>query len=770
MLNFQARQYRHSFFALLTFLFLFSSCTTLRNYPANKPFVYQTNIDLVGKFSKDQQKQLTTDLQQQLDDSIQVRSVSKLIGWKKGPRLFYNEIVNPPVYDSANAEQSIQFMRALLNSRGYFRDSITYDTVMRVKGDQQRTYVNFRVIPGKLITLDSVVYHLGNDTLQQITEENMDGALIKKGAPFSKSLISSEFDRLVGVYRNNGYLRFSFEELLAVYDTVGVGLLRPTFDPIEQARQLQALQLRRENPTADLEVRLRANEDSSHLVRYYVGDITIFPDLSADTTRFIPQTTPSRGAAVVSYRNLFKPHIVTENIYLRRGQLYSRNTYLRTLNRLNSIGAWRLVSIDQVPRPGTDTVDFLVKMVPALKYQSSINLEGSQNRGNNPFVGQYGLGITAGINNRNMARAAIQASTNLRYGIELGQKNNIQTQIITLNHAIIFPRIVPRFGFIPERRRDNFRSILNFSLNNTDRFNFFNLYAVNFSWGYEYTWRNKQLNVRLPNFEYTIIQKRAQLLQLEKENASYRYIFNDGLVASTVLNYTVTGGSQNITNQKRINLEASGMLSGLIRSKFIDSNLYRFVRLDAEFRQTHKISRSAFAWRVFGGAGVGLPLFEKDSSNRYLPFFKQYIAGGPNSMRAWALRKLGPGSNNKSTAINVAPERFGDVQLEANAEYRFPLANISGVQLNGTVFTDIGNIWFLRKNPDFENGEFRFNRLLRDLAIGTGTGLRIDFGFFLVRFDYAYKVKDPARPLNDTWFYNWKLLNGQLQFGINYPF
>ncbi|OLY93106.1 Outer membrane protein assembly factor BamA [Cnuella takakiae] len=768
MLNFQERRYRQPFLAPLLLLLLYS-CTTLRNYPANKPFVYQTNIELEGKFSKEESKQLTADLTQQLDDSIQVRSVSKLVGWKNGPRLFYTEIVNPPVYDSANAAQSVQFMRALLNAKGYFRDSISFDTVQQIKEDQYRTTINFKVLPGKLIALDSVRYNMGDDSLQQITINSLAASQLKKGTAFSKAVISAELDRLVNVYRNNGYMRFSFENLLAVYDTVGVALLRPTFDPIEQARQLEALRQRRENPTADLEIRLRPSEDSAHLIRYHVGNITIYPDLSVDTGRFVSTVDTVRGITVINYRNLFKPHIVTENIYLRQGRLYNRNTYLRTLNRLNSIGAWRLVSIDQNPRTGTDTVDFVVKMVPALKYQSSINLEGTQNRGN-PFVGQYGLGITAGINNRNMGRAANQASTNIRYGVELGERNNIQTQVISINNTIVFPRLMPHFRFIPENRRDNFRTLLNLSLNNTDRFEFFNLYAFNLSWGYEYTWRNKQLNLRLPNLEYTIINKRQLLLDLEKENASYKYIFNDGLVASTSLGYTVTGGNKVVSNQKRINLEASGMLTGLAKSAFIDSNLYRFVRLDAEFRQTHKLGKSAFAWRFFGGAGFGIPLFDGDNRNRYLPFFKQYIAGGPNSMRAWALRKLGPGSNNKSTAQNIAPDRFGDLQLEANAEYRFPLANIGGVLLNGAAFTDIGNIWFIRNNPDFTNGNLKLSRLWTDLAIGSGLGMRIDFGFFLVRFDYAYKIKDPSKRGSDIWLYNWKPLNGQLQFGINYPF
>jgi hypothetical protein len=110
-------------------------------------------------------------------------------------------------------------------------------------------------------------------------------------------------------------------------------------------------------------------------------------------------------------------------------------------------------------------------------------------------------------------------------------------------------------------------------------------------------------------------------------------------------------------------------------------------------------------------------------------------------MRAWQLRRLGPGSSKKSFEQTVAPERFGDIQLELNAEYRFFLADISGVVINSVFFTDIGNIWFLRENPDFDNGHFELNRLGKDLAIGAGTGLRVDFGPFL----YACRLWIPCK-------------------------
>jgi outer membrane protein assembly factor BamA len=217
----------------------------------------------------------------------------------------------------------------------------------------------------------------------------------------------------------------------------------------------------------------------------------------------------------------------------------------------------------------------------------------------------------------------------------------------------------------------------------------------------------------------------------------------------------------------RVNAEGSGLLSGFIHNERLDRYLYRFIKIDGDIRQTYQIRRTAFAWRFFSGVGYEI-INPRNPEQKYLPFFKSYFAGGPNSMRGWQLRRLGPGSTKKSFARNIAPDRFGDIQLELNGEYRFFVADIKGVLLNSALFTDIGNIWFLRKNPDFLNGEFKLSRLGEDIAIAAGTGLRVDFGPFLVRVDYGYRVKNPN--VEKQWFNSLKLSNGQIQIGVTYPF
>jgi outer membrane protein insertion porin family len=774
---------------LAVLLVLFASCSVVKDYPVRTPFVYETNIELETPLNTTERKNLVNKLEKQLDDSIQVRTIEKLIGWEKGPRLFYSVLKNPPVYDSINTDKSLTYMKALLNAEGYYRDTSHYETHIDSAGDQYRTHINFHVNPGQLFTLDSIAYTIGRDSiynnaqddhLENLTRESLAQSFLKKGTPFSKSLLSAERDRLTDYYRNNGYLRFSQEEILVVWDTVGLALLRPTLDPFEQAQQLEALRQRRLNPTADVNFRLRSNKDTMHLVKYHVGNITIYPDLNKDTAQYEPIIRHRRRATIISYYDQFKDRPVTENLYLRRGDVYSQSNYIRTINRFNRVGAWRLVTIDQIPRGTTDSVDFVVRLTPAAKYAIDYSVEGSNNRGNLISEGNL-FGLNLNLQNRNFARSANQANTTLRFGSDFKNEPTLQ---FALGHVINFPRAIPRIQRLPFALRENARTSLVLFGNYLKRVDFADVKSINGSWGYDFNWNNKFLTVRIPNVEFTNVVEGPGLAELIKNNQSYRYIYNDGFVISTIASLARTKsrtletkgrGNFSITNYTRVGLEASGLIAGLINPYLLDTNLYRFVKVDFDLRRTYTMRRTALVFRFFGGVG-----YELDTIKKYLPFFKAYFAGGANSMRAWELRKLGPGSSNRSTAPTIAPYRFADIQLEVNGEYRFYITNIRGIQFNGALFTDVGNIWYLRNNPDFENsldeknGQFKFNKLGRDLAVGVGTGLRIDLNYFLLRLDYAFKAKDPAQETNKQWFNNWGFKegqeNGQFQLGVTYPF
>ena len=745
----------------------FTSCAVvLKNYPSKKPFVFETNINVNGDFSNEERESLESRLKTQLDDSMKARSVSKL---------FYSLMKNPPAYDNANADRSVLYMRALLVSLGYFKDSITYDTTVLVKNDQYRTTVNFNVTPGKLVRLDSISYNLKQQELQTITLANNSGTLLKKGDPFAKSIISLEMDRLVELYRNNGYLRFSREELKGVWDTLDIELLRPSLDPFEQLEILQKLKERREKPTANLEFILRPGFDSSKLRKYFVGNVTVYPEFSPDTVGMQRKEQLVNGVKVIYYHNTFKPQILPQNIYFNHGDLYNQKKYYKTINRFNSLGSWRLVNIEQIARKDQDTADFVIRLTPAMKYSYTTNLEGSRNQsivsGN-----LFGIGVNANIQNRNFAKRDIQSNPSVRYGIELSDSSLIQTQQFAISHNIYFPRPIPNFKRIRDKLKDNFRSVLSFNAANTERKDLFNLNTLNASWGYNFQVKNALVSFRYPNIEYSYIKRRQKLNDLIANNPLLKNIFTDGLIESISAGISLTGGQNKNVNTFRGNVEVSGVLTRFFKSEFLDTNLFRFMKFDADFSRKIEFKKSALALRLFAGIGYAFNSTVNENKRYSLPLFRQYFAGGPNSMRAWALRKLGPGSfvkdfSNTSTGL---PERYGDVQLEANIEYRFPWGKIAGVQINGALFSDIGNVWFLKKTEGRNVEEiFNFGRLGKDLAVGIGTGIRVDFTYFVIRLDYSYKAKDPSpadKTYQNKWFaYKWK--NGdQFQLGINYPF
>ena len=759
---------------LITSIFISCNTVYVKNYPARKPFVYETNIDLIGNLPKDSVDFIKSKLQNQLDDSLKARTVRKLIAnWG-----FNRPVLDkPPVYDIASAERSVTYMKALMVSLGYFKSDIKYNTkIDTINADQLQATIHFEVTRGKAVTLDSILYNLKHDELQHITQQNMNATYLHKGYPFAKATVSNEFDRLSGLYQNNGYMRFGRDMLQGVWDTLNPAIFNPTLDPFDQIAMLDSIKKSRISPTANLEIRLKPGYDSTRLTKYYIHEIIVYPEYGQDSNY---HNTIVNGINVRQSGNLFKPRIFPPHIFMSQGSLYSLDSINKTINHFNRMGAWRLTEVEKIWRGHQDSADIIFRLTPAQKYSFTANLEGSYNQ--NVISGNLaGFSINAQIQNRNVWKRSYQSISNLRFGIETGKDKLtnvkfVQTKQISFSHSIYFPKAVFFEKIMPQKMKENARTIFSFNAATTERRELLNLVTLNLSWAYELNWKKSILTFRLPNIEYSYLKPKPLLLSLFTTNPALRYIFTDGFISSAGVSYTRTGGKKKNVNFFRANAEASGFVAGLIKhNKFLDSNLYRFIKVDAEFTRKISFRKSAIAIRIFGGVGYEFNSTVNERKRNGLPFFKQYFAGGPNSMRAWQLRKLGQGSSIKS--FEQDPFRYGDVQLEGNLEYRFPIANISGTKINGAAFTDIGNVWFLKHATGRDSASvFNAKNLFKDLAVGAGMGLRIDFGFFVLRFDYSYKVKDPSPDLlnsnlQNKWF-GYKLRNGdQFQLGISYPF
>ena len=183
-------------------------------------------------------------------------------------------------------------------------------------------------------------------------------------------------------FRNNGYYRFSKEDLYVEHDTVFSALLDPSLDPIEQAALLEKYKQKKENRTITVVVKQRPVRDSSHLIKYYIGKVTVYPDLPAgdDTAAFHTDTTMIRQIKFISQTNKFKLPFLADNIYFYPGGLYKQQNYFRTSNRLNQFPAWQYNNIEFQRSPYSDSLlDVTIRMYPAKKQKFSVSLETSYN-------------------------------------------------------------------------------------------------------------------------------------------------------------------------------------------------------------------------------------------------------------------------------------------------------------------------------------------------------------------------------------------------------
>jgi hypothetical protein len=784
---------KNNFLLTVFAIMLLASCTVVKNYPKDKPFVFKNKINLTGDISKDEKKRLQTELYNYWDDSLKVNSISQF-----GIRTV---IKNPKIFDSSGINRSIVFMNSYLNSQGYYNLDITpqHPKIDTVK-DQYRTTVEMDIDLNRNLKIDSVTYDsLGTPELKQIAKDNADESLLKPKSAFTKAVISSELDRLVNLFRKNGYFKFSRENLYAEVDTTNAALLEITLDPFEQARRIaEAATQRKQNPTINIVIKERASTDTNAFKKYYIGKIFYYPQTLINQTpdslikRSFPLETSAREFTLKQVTPMIKMRPLREHTYIKEGTMYDEENYYKTVNALTAMGPWSQVDVRAVPeKDSANKLDFHFFLTPSSKYSFGYDFEVSRNSGSIYNGNLLGITNVLTLRNRNVWKQAIQSSTNIRAGVELGFSDSssiLQTFQASVSQTYSIPRFITPWRIKKVKRLDDYKTVININASYTDRRNFFRLRSAVASWGYEWKKNNHVWLYRPLNVELYSLDTLSGLLSAFKTNPFLRTAFNTGYVVSQTLTYSVTFPSRrnpNITNNLRVSAEEAGGLLGRLRG--LNDKIYQYLKLEGEFRRVIQWRKTSFAYRFFGG--IGYNYSDDPVIGQSLPFFKQFVAGGPYSMRAWGLRQLGLGSSLLSDTSTVFRDRFGDIQLETNFEYRFPITTIGGVKVNSALFVDMGNIWNLKNNIANPDSKLTLDRFWHDIAIGAGTGLRFDFNYFLIRFDFAYKVKDPARISNNGWMsirdFEWrnrefdikdsngkplKRNNFSFQLGIGLPF
>ncbi|MHB1921640.1 MAG: translocation and assembly module lipoprotein TamL, partial [Chitinophagaceae bacterium] len=495
---------------------------------------------------------------------------------------------------------------------------------------------------------------------------------------------------------------------------------------------------------------------------------------------------------------LFKPQVLRHAIFFQEGDLYSLKDYSNTINALNVLGVWKFVTIQLDTVPGTPTLlDAHIELVPAKVQSMGVNLEVTTST---DYVVGSGLNLT--YQDKNVHRAANVLTLSLKTGLEFSSSDStqnffLQAQNFSGQVNMLFPRFIVPWKIKKVSLFSNAKTILDLSVNYTNRLKYFNLTGINGSFGYAWkesdykTWILKPIFLEYNRF-FNISNSFQQQLNanLFLKNSFLPY-FSEGEDISFIYN------NQDIIHQKRydyfrISLEESGFLlnnlNGAVRAisgnktdfkKLTSLDYSRYIKTDGEFKHYFNRVHSTLVSRIY--AGIGIPV----GGSGVLPYIKQFYAGGPNSMRAWRLRALGPGSyldtSRQSSGINFL-DQTGEMKLEANLEFRFDMLKLFGgsMMLRGALFTDAGNIWNIHSDAGKPGSTFSLPSLYPDLAIGSGFGLRLDFSYFLIRLDVATPIKQPYTVpgygkngwVQQVHFLDgyWRKNNLVYNFAVGYPF
>ncbi len=758
----------------------------VRNYPKEKEFIYNNKIIVKDASSIQNAKELSIALDNYWDDSIKVLKIRQYG--------IFNTIIKPQSYQPERMSRTIQYMSDFLASQGYNHPTLTpiirTDTVKK----EWRTTVTMEVELNKKTLLDSISFQLSDPILQNIALKNSQASYLKKGQAFSNQGINNELDRLVTLFRSNGFFNFTKEKIFAEVDTIDASLMVLQLDPLSQITQVtEAKEKNNQNPSWKISIQLR-NLTKDITKQYIVGQQLFYSDIALiDNPDSILTHPPLKRDTLDHLVHLytipkFKSALFKEQAFIQKGSLFNESSYYQTLNNFSSLGAWQ--QVDGRTALVNDSVYLHYFLVPNFRRSVNFDIEGSRNTAQLGSGNLLGLSTNMTYRDRNVQRKAIASTTSLRLGVELNLNsgsNLTQTLLWNVGQTYSFPNLLIPFVKKVAKANQNVKS--NFSMYGSymDRLDFYQLKSFTTNWGYEWK-KNKNgkqqlINYRPLNIELYLLNKFSQLDSLLILNPFLRSSFNEGNIVSQSLSYTNIGTSSKHPRQQeyvRLGIEEAGGLLGL--SQKLTNNFYRFLKLEAEYRSTYKYDNSEIAWRLMGGWGNNYSNNARLSGQ--LPFFKQFTAGGPYSMRAWGLRQLGLGSSTfyDTSSARQNFDRFGDLQLEANFEYRFTFLQLGSYKIGSALFTDIGNVWNTRDLGNDLRAGFKLDRLYKDLAIAVGTGLRMDFDYFIIRIDYALKMKDPTRQDNNGWLnlsdLKWneiksnglRVNNYAWQFGIGLPF
>ncbi len=700
----------------------------------------------------------------------------------KGFNKMFKNLGEPAVVLDSGAvyNSSVNLLAYAQLGRGFFdatiRDTVTYR--------KKKATVSYTLRPGLPYRIKTINYLFEDVLLEPVILSDTAGRLIKTGRIFRSEDLGDERDRITNNLRNQGFYDFSASRIS--YNVVKDSANRQVFLTVV---------VRQHTYFEDGEVKTRNNPV------YRIRDVAVFPnydpeaDISAlfrpayDTVlrkniRFI-----YRGGRNIRSRALLK------NISIYPDSIYNESAAYATRTNLLSAPYYRAVDIrfpevpDDTARGYTNLIRYersgrsifleeryrncVIQCTPAKLQSYDVEFEYATSETYNSLT------IGLGYGNKNLFRGAELFSVRGTGSLEF-MRSGVQgtSYALGLSSSLQFPRFIMPFEVDKKEHLINTKTKIEISSSiqhRPDYHRVINNASFGYSWGNRHSgqftlkpvdvsyiklnWIDSAFKASITN-PYLLQSYESQIIAGLSASYAYRHATPSGDLLLLRTGGETAGNLLSLVSPWVSNPQTDD--SGHEYYNLMGIQYSQYVRGDLNASYNIRLGpKSAFVTHFYAGAAKAY------GNSTSVPFDRMLYAGGASSMRGWQVRTLGPGSSRiDTTGTRGFPNQVGNMRLELNLEYRFPIVSI----LRGALFSDVGNIWYTPGTSPDPDAVFHFNRFYKQLGVASGIGVRLDASFFIIRLDWGFKVYNPNKPAGDRWIRSLTMRNSALSFAIGYPF
>lgn len=651
-------------------------------------------------------------------------STKGLGGW-----LYRNFAKEPVLITDVKPAVRTRMLRDILDRNGYFGSTASYE-ILYDKKNEKKAKINYEVNVGRPYPIDSVIL-LNNDSsplcrfIDSLARKSL---YLKPGERFCVDSLEAVRVRIVNRLRNRGYyyMRPDYIEFLA----------DSTINPGKIA----------------VKMTLAANIPDMAKLQYRTGKITTYVLRRSTRHPGTPDTMQTnKGEVIVMRPAKLRKNLIPSCITFREGKLFSVRDMDRTQLRLSRMGMFGNITLQPVPADTTaanPTLDLYITCQFDRPIEASVELNASSK--SNSYIGP---GLVFSVSNQNLFGGGEKLTVKLNGSYEWQTGKNrgslFNSYEFGLSGTLAFPRLLaPKF--IRRTNRDLNWTSITLGADLMNRPHFFKM--AEFNLGISYDWRatrNTQHSFTPFKLSYTkLMHTTHEFDSIMNLNPAVALSFQSQFIPQLSYTYTLDKFLER-DKMNGINLQATFTEAGNLfdciykacgvkgEKKLFGTPFSQFVKGQVQFVYSRRLVRGSDQWlvsRILVGAEHAY------GNSREVPYAEQFYIGGANSIRAFTVRSIGPGSYRAPRTLrNGYFDQTGTFKLELNTEYRFPIVSV----LHGAVFVDAGNIWLLKEDPLRPGGKLRGKTFFKDIALGTGVGLRVDIGMMVIRGDLGYGLHVP---------------------------